>query len=164
MNWRNLVKMLCYMNYLPSAHILRWSEKYFYIKYRYNIIHRNKEYAQKLPVVFCSAVTEIKCKIYKAKIDVLRSTVYTQSSLSSIAVWSLPLPAFPYSADWLHCRCPTARPDRHPTDPSCASLMEPACTQIVQEEALTLILDIKHLNYLTTSISEKQYSKCNFKN
>lgn len=53
---------------------------------------------------------------------------------------------------------------RHPTDPSCASLMEPACTQIVQEEALTLILDIKHLNYLTTSISEKQYSKCNFKN
>lgn len=76
MNWCNPVKKLYHMNYLPSAYILKWSEKYIYIKCRNNIMHRNKVYAQKQSVVFCSAVKEIKCKIYTAKIDVLRSNVH----------------------------------------------------------------------------------------
>lgn len=165
MNWCKLVKKLYHMNYLPSAYILKWSGKYFYIKRRNNIMHRIKAYEQKQSVVFCSAVKEIKCKIYTAKIDLLRSNVHpdlpnwrgcmitaTPNILlqCKLVAQSLPNSGTRQTSGLLLSRC--------------ASLMEPACAAIVQKEALALILDIKHPDDLTASISEKQYSKCKFKN
>lgn len=164
MNWCNPVKKLYHMNYLPSAYILKWSEKYIYIKCRNNIMHRNKAHAQKQSVVFCSAVKEIKCKIYTAKIDVLRSNVHPdQPNWRDCTITATP-------NILLQCRLAARSLLNSETrqtfglPPLCASLTEPAHAAILQKEALALILGIKHPNDLTDSISEKQYSKCKFKN